>query len=298
MTRILILLVAGSACALLPRTAVDAGCHAVHVQKQAVVAYQPVYGQQYLYQVGTGLQLRAAIEVAKEELRAEMRAMNSPGNSESSPERLPLTASGDPYSLVNKYCVGCHSTNAKASEAFDMSSLATLTCDERLVAINAVLDGRMPKGTKIPQELIGDLLGQLSQADTAPNASARVAAPKREQLESPPPEPASAQDVPAAEQHYGIPPTTGIGGPEVSDVSFGDVSDASVTLAWNAPEDAFVRVELMAAGGRKPGYNNYDAQSPLSITGLESGVTYVYLVQAKDSTGKVGTAASGKFTTK
>lgn len=169
MTRILILLVAGSALTLLPGDSVDAGCKSVFVQKQAVVAYQPVYNSPYLYSVGTGLQLRAAIEVAKEELRAEMRAMqsNSPGNSESSPERLPITAEVDRWRLVKANCQGCHTTNENASAAMDMSSLADLSCEDKLACIAAVLDGKMPKGKKLDPQSLGNLLGEFSGAETA-----------------------------------------------------------------------------------------------------------------------------------
>lgn len=167
MTRILILLVAGAALTLLPGDA-PAGCHAVHVQKQAVVAYQPVYNSPYLYQVGTGLQLRAAIEVAKEELRAEMRAMqlNSPGNPESSPERLPITAEVDRWQLVRSKCKACHDTNQAAKEAFDLSGdLETLTCEQRLNAIRQVVDGSMPKGKPLSPEELGDLIGAFSGSE-------------------------------------------------------------------------------------------------------------------------------------
>jgi len=183
MTRILILLVAGSACALLPRTAVDAGCHAVHVQKQAVVAYQPVYNSPYLYQVGTGLQLRAAIEVAKEELRAEMRAQQlttSANNYQTSPnlpapERLPLNAEVESHSIIKNTCIGCHGTNQKAIDALPAEKfLAHLTGDtledyqarERMMV--RMLDGSMPPKGPLPGDVLGNALGQIVGAETAP----------------------------------------------------------------------------------------------------------------------------------
>lgn len=168
MTRLLILLVAGSALTLLPGDSVDAGCHAVHVQKQAVVAYQPVVAP-YYYSVGQGLQLRAAIEVAKEELRAEMRAMqlNSPGNSESSPERLPLTAEVDRWANTKQVCAGCHTTDATAMEAFSMADFSLLTCEQKLGAVKHLAQGTMPPPGKkqITPEQRGQIIGEFAGAN-------------------------------------------------------------------------------------------------------------------------------------
>jgi len=166
MTRILIL-VAGAALTLLPGDA-PAGCHPVQIQKQAFVGYAPVYGQPYLYSVGQGYQLRAAIEVAKEELRAEMRAMehSAPESPDNSPERLPITAEVDRWQLVKANCQSCHVTNAKAMEAVDMTSLEDLSCETKLAMIAACLDGTMPKSKKLDPSDLGQLLGEISGAKT------------------------------------------------------------------------------------------------------------------------------------
>ena len=138
-----------------------AGCHAVAIKKQAIVAYQPVYAP-YVYQVGENLQLRAAIEIAKEELRAEMRA-----SQQTAPERLPLTAEVDRWQLVKANCAGCHTTNETAKQHIDMTDLAALTCEQKLACIAAVLDGKMPKGKKLDPQSLGNLLGEFSGAETA-----------------------------------------------------------------------------------------------------------------------------------
>lgn len=143
---------------------VYAGCHTVTVRKPPVVAYTPVY-QPYYYSVGQNLQLRAAIEIAKEELRAEMRA--SQQVSEAGPEQLPLTAEVDRWALVKANCAGCHTTNEAAKNHVDMTDLSALTCEQKLACIAAVLDGEMPKGKKLDPQSLGNLLGEFSGAQTA-----------------------------------------------------------------------------------------------------------------------------------
>ena len=160
-----------SACAsLYPCGYAGSGCRSVSVvhQRQAVVAYAPSHPG-YLYSVGTGLQLRAAIEVAKEELRAEMRAMqlNSPGNLESSPERLPLTAEVDRWANTKQVCAGCHTTNASAMEAFSMADFSLLTCEQKLAAVKHLAQGTMPPPEKkqITPEQRGQIIGEFAGAN-------------------------------------------------------------------------------------------------------------------------------------
>ncbi len=191
----LLLLILSAALALLPLSgAGQAGCRSVavhHGRQQLVVDYVQSYPPQTYY-VGQQLQLNAqedrlAQKTAKlvlEQLRAQ--ALQAPAEATQQPERLPLTAE-DQFSLVRQFCTGCHGTNTKAAEAFDMSDLASLTCEQRVQMATSVLDGRMPKGKKIPPEVMGNLLGQILGADTAPNAGVKPRpAPRVEQLESPP----------------------------------------------------------------------------------------------------------------
>lgn len=162
MNRIILLIVAGAALSLVPGDA-PAGCHAVAIKKQAVVAYTPVVTP-YYYSVGTNLQLRAAIEIAKEELRAEMRA-----EQQTAPERLPLTAEVDRWALVKANCAGCHSTNQAAMEHVDMSDLSALSCETKLAMAAAVLDSKMPPKKQLDPSVIGNLLGEIVGAETAHN---------------------------------------------------------------------------------------------------------------------------------
>ena len=151
-----------------------AGCrHVQVVQQQAVVAYQPIT-QPYYWSVGQSLQEDAAAEriAAKvlQLLQGQAQKLTSsacPDGTCPTPRRLPLTVPA-PLSLLAKNCQGCHQSNAKAQAAFDMSDLSALTCEQKLAAIAAVVDGRMPKGKQLDAQTLGDLIGQLSGAKTAP----------------------------------------------------------------------------------------------------------------------------------
>lgn len=168
--RIVTALLVAILAALLPR-GLQAGCQTVHVRhfrNQAIVVNQP-YAQSYLYQVGAPLQIEASAEKTADLIWEKLTAKMQAGG-QADAVTMPLTVAGDRFSLVRANCVGCHTTNAKASEAFDMTSLETLTCEQRVQMATSVLDGRMPKGKKLAPNVMGDLLGQILGADTAPNA--------------------------------------------------------------------------------------------------------------------------------
>jgi cytochrome c553 len=165
MTRILILLLAGSALALLPGDVAPAGCRHVavrHVQVQPLVAFTPAYPQHY-YAVGAPYQYEAIKQQIKAELRAEQQQLQAAPT----PEALPLTTAPDKWALARASCVGCHMTNENAKAAIDMSDLSALTCEQKLACIAAVLDGKMPKGKKLDPQTLGNLLGEFSGAETA-----------------------------------------------------------------------------------------------------------------------------------
>ena len=176
-----VLLAAGVVLFPLPGSNAPAGCRAVvhhRHQQQAAVVFQPVYQQPYWYSVGQNYQIAAIVQ---ETLKAQQLLQNQQQLNYSAPspqcpdgtcqtpqpQTLPLTAPS-PLSLMAKNCQGCHTTNEKAQAAFDMSDLATLTCEQKLAAIAATVDGRMPKGRQLSAQDLGDLIGQLSGAETAP----------------------------------------------------------------------------------------------------------------------------------
>jgi hypothetical protein len=164
MTRILILLLAGVGVTLLPGDSPRAGCRsvvAVH-HKQAAVVFAPQYAQPYYYSVGAPLQYAAMKEQIKAELRAEAQQLQAAPT----PDALPITAEVDRWSLTKKYCQSCHLTNENARAALDMSDFSAISCDQKLDAIAACLDGAMPKGKPLPPDVLGNLLGEWAGAKT------------------------------------------------------------------------------------------------------------------------------------
>lgn len=141
----------------------DAGCrHVQVVQQQAVVAYQPV-AQPYYWSVAQNLQ-----DDAKAERIANLVIQKLQAQQQAAPERLPLTAEVDRWELVKANCASCHAgTNVKATESVDMTDLAALTCEQKLVCIASMLDGRMPKGKQIDSQTFANILGEFSGAETA-----------------------------------------------------------------------------------------------------------------------------------
>ena len=159
--RFMLLLLAGVALCLSPRHCADAGCHAVAIKKQAIVAYTPIVAP-YYYAVGQNLQAAAS-----EERIANLVIQKLQAQQQTAPQSLPLTAEVDRWSLVKANCAGCHTTNQTAMEAVDMTDLDALTCEQKLACIAAVLDGVMPKGKKLDPQSLGNLLGEFSGASTA-----------------------------------------------------------------------------------------------------------------------------------
>jgi len=118
---------------------------------------------------------------------------------QASPHRSRV-ARGDELSLVRTHCAGCHTTNQKAVAHLDLSDLSNLDCDTRLAMVAAVADGSMPKGKKLDGQTMGDLIGQLSYAKTAPNAGVKPQpAPVVEQLEVAPEPPKPEPEKPVVE---------------------------------------------------------------------------------------------------
>lgn len=171
-----LLLVIAAALALLPLSgAGQAGCRPIvshHRQQQLVVGYTPVY-QPQTYYVGQQLQLNAqedrlAQKTAKlvmEQLRAQ--ALQAPAEAvPAEPERMPLTAEVDRWALVKKNCAGCHSTSEKAMAHVDMTDLALLDCETKLSMIAVVLDNKMPPKKPLDAATLGNLIGEISGAET------------------------------------------------------------------------------------------------------------------------------------
>jgi mono/diheme cytochrome c family protein len=173
MTRILTILLAGAALALLPGDVAPAGCRhvAVHHQKQAAVVFAPQYAQPYYYSVGAPLQYAAMKEQIKAELRAEAQQLQAAPT----PETLPITAP-ESHSIIKDKCIGCHGTNQKAMDALPAEQfLAHLTGGEiedyqaRERMMVRMLDGSMPPKGPLPGDVLGNALGQIVGAETAPN---------------------------------------------------------------------------------------------------------------------------------
>jgi len=185
----LLLLILSAALALLPLSgAGQAGCRSVavhHAKQQLVVGYTPVYAPPQTYYVGQQLQLNAqedrlaqkTAKIVLEQLRAQ--ALQAPAEAVQQPERLPLTAGDldtEGYSLLVKHCYRCHGKDeGKAAEAMSFADMLTkmrgedlqnYRTRERIAAL--VLDGKMPPGGGIPGQELGDLLGQIVRAETAP----------------------------------------------------------------------------------------------------------------------------------
>jgi len=165
MTRILTILLAGAALALLPGDVSPAGCRPVafvHHQKQAAVVFAPVVAAPYYYSVGAPLQYAAMKEQIKAELRAEAQQLQAAPT----PETLPITAEADRWALVKGKCAGCHQTNENAKAAVDMGDLSSLSCETKLKMAAAVLDGKMPPKKQLDPSVIGNLLGEIVGAET------------------------------------------------------------------------------------------------------------------------------------
>ena len=160
MNRMMLLLVAGVALCLSPRHCADAGCHAVAIKKQAVVAYTPVVAP-YYWSVGANLQAQAS-----EERIANLVIQKLQAQQQTAPERLPLTAEADRWALVKANCQGCHITDKEAIAAVDMSILDDLNCSTKLKMAAAVLDSKMPPKKQLDPTIIGNLLGEIVGAET------------------------------------------------------------------------------------------------------------------------------------
>lgn len=162
MIRTAILLVAGVALCLSPRHCADAGCHAVAIKKQAVVAYTPVVAP-YYWSVGANLQTAAS-----EERIANLVIQKLQAQQQTAPERLPLTAEVDRWANTKQVCAGCHTTGAEAMGAVDMTDFSALTCEQKISAIKNMVEGKMPppsSGKKVSAEQLGQLIGEFSGAD-------------------------------------------------------------------------------------------------------------------------------------
>jgi len=154
-----------------------AGCRAVihhRHQQQAAVVFQPVYQQPYWYSVGANLQIQAIVqETIKQQLalQAQPQQIQSPcpdGTCPTpQPQTLPLTAAPDRWALVRANCASCHTTNADAMAAIDMTDLSLLTCEQKLACMAAMLDNKMPKGKSIDPQTFANILGEFSGAETA-----------------------------------------------------------------------------------------------------------------------------------
>ncbi len=168
-----ILVAAGFVFTPLPRVS-TAGCRHVIVQKQAVVAYQPVTVP-YYWSVGSQLQETAQAErIAAKVLQLlqgqaqQLQAQPCPDGSCPTPQTLPLTTAPDRWALTKQFCAGCHTTRDTAQEALSMADLSTLTCEQRITAVRKMIDGHMPpEGAKQPTaEQLGNLIGEWVNAET------------------------------------------------------------------------------------------------------------------------------------
>lgn len=197
---ILCLVASSVALSHLPRGA-RAGCNPVVIRKQAIVSYQQFYTPfAYTYAVGQQLQVES-----QEERIANLVVQKLQAQQQQVPQTM-RQSPPDRWSLVRQNCVKCHTeTNEKAIAALYMGDLDALDWESRLAMIRMVLDGKMPKNKPLDPAVIGNLLGQIANAETAPGYTPQVQ-PGRLQLEypaeqaPPPPEPqATNQPVPNGE---------------------------------------------------------------------------------------------------
>lgn len=166
--RLAMILVAGVVFALLPRGAAPAGCRVVALShhKQAAIVYQPSYAQPYLYQVGGDLRTAASEERIASLVFQKLQAQQLQASATPTPQTLPLTAEVDRWALVKATCVDCHTTKEAAKNHVDMSDLASLTCEQKLGMVRAVLDGKMPPKKQLDPSVLGNLLGEIVGAET------------------------------------------------------------------------------------------------------------------------------------
>lgn len=168
MIRAMLILVSGVAIALLPGDS-PAGCHAVAIRKQAVVAYAPVQ-QPYYWAVAQNLQ-----DDARAERIANLVIQKLQAQQQTAPERLPLTAEVDSHSIIKSRCIGCHGTKAEAIAVLPAEKfLEHLTggniedYQAREKMVRRMLDGTMPPSGPLPGDVLGNALGQIVGAETAP----------------------------------------------------------------------------------------------------------------------------------
>jgi hypothetical protein len=106
---------------------------------------------------GDDARLRAEFEEFKR-WRATQRVTNT------TPSKATATLSeGNPSPLLNANCLACHrGGQSKGGVRLDIS----LSNEQRLAAIRAVVSGEMPKGKPLAPDVLGELLLELSQSSS------------------------------------------------------------------------------------------------------------------------------------
>ena len=152
----------------------QAGCRAVHGCRARIAVASPVVLRQvslpYYYSVGAAVQEEALADRIALRVLARLEAAKAVVPAGAMAQTQGTQAEGDGYSLVRQHCTKCHGgSNAKATAALNLAGdLTALSGDDRLRMAAAVLDGKMPPSGALESDAIGNLLGQLVGATTAP----------------------------------------------------------------------------------------------------------------------------------
>lgn len=138
-------------------------------QVQAVVA-QPIYAQPYAvnYFVGAPIRVEAIVQQA---LRADPQWQEFQQFKQWQTLRAhepQATSQAVASSLIAANCASCHS-GAKPAKGLVLDGETAVTCEQKLAAMKAVRDGKMPppnKAAALSPEAKGDLLSELLDLPT------------------------------------------------------------------------------------------------------------------------------------
>ncbi len=118
------------------------------------------------YQYSTGGQDLAPVVAELRALRLDMARMQVGALG---------TRAVNPYPMLSVKCANCHNSNAKAQAALSFADIGSWTCEQRLMALDAVVNDRMPKGGHLTADEAGSLLKELPKS--APVVQSRPPAP-------------------------------------------------------------------------------------------------------------------------
>lgn len=175
----------------------DAGCPKIVASHGAAVLAVPVnpYATStYGAAVGTSVQAEAVTTASEERIADRVVAKLKAAGVVPGGGSVQASGGDGPLSIAEEKCVRCHSRNgaqpmAKAIEWVDLTDLYAVDAETRLDMIASVIDGRMPKGGKMTAQELGDFVGQLAGARSAPGYVAPVESQGEEAPEPPAVEP-------------------------------------------------------------------------------------------------------------